>query len=278
MAASSPPTGADRDRWRIRPGTRPELAAIDTASTDGAPGDKATTQATFPDMWAGLHQLQERLYAESARSLLVVLQAMDAGGKDGTIEHVFRGMNPQGVRVASFKAPTEEELDHDFLWRIHRQAPRHGEIGVFNRSHYEDVLVVRVHGLVPEPVWRARYEHIRAFEELLTAGGTTVVKLFLHISKEEQAERMRARLEDPTKHWKFRATDLEERQRWDDYQAAFTDALAETSTETAPWYVVPADRKWYRNWAVLRILTETLEAMDPQYPPPEADLGSIVVE
>jgi PPK2 family polyphosphate:nucleotide phosphotransferase len=267
----------DRDRWRVEPGEAPALAEVDTRSTDGAPGDKEATTAAFPELWDGLHDLQERLFAESQRSLLVVLQAMDAGGKDGTIEHVFRGMNPQGVRVASFKAPTEVELAHDFLWRVHQQAPRHGEIGVFNRSHYEDVLVVRVHDLVPEPVWRDRYAHIRAFEELLTAGGTTIVKLFLHISEEEQAERLRARLDDPTKHWKFRKGDLDERERWDDYQAAFEDAIAETSTEAAPWYVIPADRKWYRNWAVLRILTETLEAMDPQYPPPEEDLASVVI-
>ena len=262
----------------MAPGAAPGLADVDTRSHAGAPGDKAATEATFPELWDGLHDLQERLYAESERSLLVVLQAMDAGGKDGTIEHVFRGMNPQGVRVASFKVPTEEERAHDFLWRVHARVPGHGEIGVFNRSHYEDVLVVRVHDLVPEAVWRSRYEHIRAFESLLASGGTTVVKLFLHISEDEQAERLRARLEDPTKSWKFRSGDLEERARWHDHQAAFEEAIAETSTAEAPWYVVPADRKWYRNWAVLRILTETLEAMDPRYPAPEPGLDSLVVE
>jgi PPK2 family polyphosphate:nucleotide phosphotransferase len=267
----------DRKRWRVKAGERVELKAIDTKSADGAPGDRAATEATFPDLWANLHDLQERLYAEGRRSVLVVLQAMDAGGKDGTIEHVFRGMNPQGVRVASFKVPTEEELAHDFLWRVHQRVPGHGEIGVFNRSHYEDVLVVRVHGLVPKDVCRARYEHIRAFERSLVDGGTTLVKLFLHISKDEQRQRLQARLDDPAKHWKFRVADLEERTKWGDYQRAFEDAIAETSTDDAPWYVVPADRKWYRNWAVLRILTETLEALDPQFPPPADDLSGVVI-
>ena len=175
-------------------------------------------------------------------------------------------MNPSGVQVASFKVPTEEERAHDFLWRIHRQTPRLGEIGVFNRSHYEDVLVVRVHDLVPEKVWRPRYKHIRAFEQNLLDGSTTIVKLYLHISKDEQRERLQARVDDPEKHWKFRTADLEERKLWDDYRKAFEEAISETSTRHAPWYVVPADHKWYRNWAVLRILTETLEAMDPAVP------------
>jgi PPK2 family polyphosphate:nucleotide phosphotransferase len=268
----------DSKRWRIQPGKAVHLGDIDTGSTAGAPGDEDATEATFPDLWADLHDLQERLFAESQRSLLVVLQAMDAGGKDGTVGHVFKGMNPQGVRVASFKVPTEEERAHDFLWRIHHQVPRHGEIGVFNRSHYEDVLVVRVHDLVPKAVWKKRYEHIRAFERGLVDGGTTVVKLYLHISKDEQKERLQARLDDPSKHWKFRVGDLAERERWADYRAAFEDAIAETSTADAPWYVVPADHKWYRNWAVLRILTETLQAMDPQFPAPEDDLSSVVIE
>jgi len=267
----------DSKRWRIAPGEAVDLAKLDTGSTKGAPGDEEATEATFPELWADLHDLQERLFAESKRSLLVVLQAMDAGGKDGTIEHVFKGMNPQGVRVASFKVPSEEERAHDFLWRIHQQVPRAGEIGVFNRSHYEDVLVVRVHDIVPKEVWKARYEHIRAFEQGLVDGGTTIVKLYLHISKDEQAERLQARLDDPSKHWKFRVGDLAERERWDDYRAAFEDAIAKTSTAEAPWYVVPADHKWYRNWAVLRILTETLRAMDPEFPPPEEDLSSVVI-
>jgi PPK2 family polyphosphate:nucleotide phosphotransferase len=269
---------ADRTRWVVRPGTAPGLDARDPADTSGAPGGKHATQTTFAALSDTLLDLQERLYAESARSLLVVLQAMDAGGKDGTIKHVFRGLNPQGVRVTSFKAPTPQELEHDFLWRVHQAVPGHGTIGIFNRSHYEDVLVVRVHGLVPEPVWRARYSHIADFEALLAGDGrTTVVKLFLHISREEQAERLRARLEDPAKRWKFRLGDLEERKRWDDYMAAYEEAIARTSTAEAPWYVVPADHKWYRNWAVSRIVIETLAEMDPRFPAPEEDLDGVVV-
>jgi PPK2 family polyphosphate:nucleotide phosphotransferase len=263
-------------RWRVEPGSTVDLGKIDTRSTDGAPGDKSDTQETLEGLHGELAGLQERLYAEGERSLLVVLQAIDAGGKDGTIKHVFRGLNPAGSRVVSFKVPSEEERSHDFLWRVHAKVPAKGEVVVFNRSHYEDVLVVRVHGLVPENVWRARYDLINDFEANLVAAGTRVVKLYLHISKEEQAERFRARLDDPTKRWKFRTGDLEERTRWDDYVAAFEEAIGRTSTDDAPWYVVPADRKWYRNWAVSRILIETLEDMDPQYPPGE-DLSGVVV-
>ena len=215
-----------------------------------------------------LADLQDRLWAESRRSLLVVLQAMDAGGKDGTIKHVFRGVNPQGCRVQSFKEPTHLELAHDFLWRVHRAAPRAGEIGIFNRSHYEDVLITRVHGLVPEKVWRERYDLINSFEELLGHGGTTIVKLFLHISKGEQRKRFDSRLHEPRKRWKFQPSDLTERERWAAYQEAYADALTATSTASAPWYVIPADRKWYRNWAVSRVLIDTLEHMDPHYPEP----------
>jgi PPK2 family polyphosphate:nucleotide phosphotransferase len=260
----------------VGPGTKVHLDKVDPRSTDGAPGDKAATMALSDDLIGQVAGLQERLYAEGRRSLLVVLQAMDAGGKDGTIEHVFRGLNPVGCRVVSFKVPTEEERSHDFLWRIHAKTPATGEVVVFNRSHYEDVLVVRVHNLVPEDVWRPRYELINGFEANLAAAGTRIVKLYLHISKEEQARRLQERLDDPTKRWKFRAGDLEERARWDDYMAAFEEAITRTSTAAAPWHVVPADRKWYRNWAVTRILLETLEDMDPQYPPGE-DLAGVVI-
>jgi PPK2 family polyphosphate:nucleotide phosphotransferase len=249
---------------------------MDPASTDGAPGKKKDTEAVFGDLHDELADLQERLYAEGRRSLLVVLQAIDAGGKDGTITHVFGGLNPAGCRVVSFKVPSEEERSHDFLWRVHAKTPAKGEVVVFNRSHYEDVLVVRVHGLVPEAVWRPRYDTINAFEENLAASGTRIVKLFLHISKEEQAERFQARLDDPSKRWKFRSGDLEERARWDDYNAAFEEALTRTSTLHAPWFVIPADHKWYRNWAVSRILIETLADMDPQYPPAE-DLAGVKI-
>ncbi|HJV08568.1 MAG TPA: polyphosphate kinase 2 family protein [Acidimicrobiales bacterium] len=269
-------SSTDSPRWRVAPGTQVDLAAIDTRSTEGAPGDKKDSEAALEDGLEEMAGLQERLYAEGEQSLLVVLQAIDAGGKDGTIKHVFRGLNPASCRVVSFKVPSEEERSHDFLWRVHAKTPARGEVVVFNRSHYEDVLVVRVHELVPEDVWRPRYDLINAFEANLAAAGTRIVKLYLHISKDEQAERFQARLDDPSKRWKFRKGDLDERARWDDYMAAFTEAISRTSTDVAPWYVVPADRKWYRNWAVSRILAETLAAMDPQYPPAE-DLAGVEI-
>jgi len=264
-------------RWQVREGSRPDLDHLDPGDTAGAPGDKWQTRKDSAGLVTGLADLQNRLWAEHRQSLLLVLQAMDAGGKDGTIRKVFTGVNPQGVRVASFKAPTTEELSHDFLWRIHKAAPGAGEIGVFNRSHYEDVLIARVDGLVPESVWRRRYQAIRDFEALLTDSGTTVVKVFLHISKDEQAERFRKRLDKPHKRWKFSSADLEVREKWDAYQDAYADALAATSTEKCPWYVVPADHKWFRDWAVLQILDQALADMDPRYPPEQAGLDSIVV-
>jgi PPK2 family polyphosphate:nucleotide phosphotransferase len=266
----------DSSRWRVEPGAKVQLDKVDPRSTDGAPGDKAETEGGLEGVLAEMHGLQERLYAEGEQSLLVVLQAIDAGGKDGTIKHVFRGLNPASCRVVSFKVPSEEERSHDFLWRVHAKAPARGEVVVFNRSHYEDVLVVRVHSLVPESVWRPRYDLINDFEAGLAAAGTRIVKLYLHISKEEQAERFQARLDDPSKQWKFRKGDLDERARWDDYRAAFEEALSRTSTDVAPWYVVPADRKWYRNWVVSRILVDMLAEMDPQYPPAE-DLSGVVI-
>lgn len=265
-------------RWRVDGSSTVRLADIDTRSSDGAPGDKDETRAATEPLVERLAEMQNRLWAEQQRSLLLVLQAMDAGGKDGTIRKVFTGVNPQGVRVASFKAPTAHELSHDFLWRIHREVPGKGEIGVFNRSHYEDVLIVRVEELVPEPVWRDRYAHIRHFEDVLADAGTTVVKVFLHISKDEQAERFQARLDTPEKRWKFSAADLTVRAKWDQYQAAYEDALNETATERNPWYVVPADRKWYRDWAVLQILLGALEDMDPQYPTEEEGLDQVVID
>jgi PPK2 family polyphosphate:nucleotide phosphotransferase len=262
----------DRARWVVAVGAAPRLRERDPRDTTGAPGDKEATRATFDALSDEMLDLQDRLYAESAQSLLVVLQAMDTGGKDGTIKHVFRGLNPQGVHVTTFKAPNDDELAHDFLWRVHKTTPGRGLIGIFNRSHYEDVLIARVNGLVPEPVWRARYAHINHFEALLGEDARTrVIKLFLHISPEEQAERLRERLERPDKRWKFRRADVDERTRWDEYIAAYEDALARTSTARAPWYVVPADRKWFRDWAVSRIFIETLRDMDPRYPPPAED-------
>jgi PPK2 family polyphosphate:nucleotide phosphotransferase len=268
---------SDRERWLIPPKSRVHLAKIDPRSTDGVPGDKIVTKATQPVLATRLAELQERLYAESSRSLLLILQGMDTSGKGGTVKHCLRGINPAGVRVSAFKAPNEVELAHDFLWRVHVNVPRRGNIGVFDRSHYEDVMIVRVHGLVPEDVWRRRYDHIKAFEANLADAGTAIVKVFLHISRDEQVERLQARLDNKEKHWKFQVSDLEERERWDDYQEAFEDAIEATTADDAPWYVVPADRKWYRNWAVMRILIETLEAMDPQFPPSETDLSGITI-
>ena len=264
-------------RWRVTEGATLSLARLDPRSTDGAPGDKEATREATAKLRATLIDQQTRLYAEHRQSLLVVLQAMDTGGKDGTVRNVFSGVNPAGVTVTSFKQPTAHELAHDFLWRIHPAAPEQGHIAVFNRSHYEDVLVVRVHGLVAPKVVKARLAHIRAFEANLTDAGTRIVKLYLHISKEEQRERLQSRLDTPAKHWKFAAGDLDERELWPKYQRAFRDAITATSTAAAPWYVVPADRKWYRDWAVLTILTETLKQMDPQYPPAPEALAGVVI-
>jgi PPK2 family polyphosphate:nucleotide phosphotransferase len=266
------------DRWRIAPGDDLDLARVDTRTQDGAPGDKDETKEACVALRERLDTLQAALYAEGKHSLLVVLQAMDAGGKDGTIRSVFAGVNPQGVRVASFKAPTANELAHDFLWRVHAQAPARGEITIFNRSHYEDVLVARVHELVPKAVWEGRYDHIRAFEALLHDAGTSIVKLMLHISPDEQRERLQERVDDPAKRWKFNLGDLEERKRWADYQQAFQDAITHTSTGDAPWHVIPADRNWYRDWAVLSILVDALERLDPQYPPAPEGVAGLRIE
>ncbi len=223
-------------------------------------------------------ELAYRLYAEDRRAVLLVLQGMDTSGKDGTIRSVLADVNPQTCAITSFKAPTTEELAHDFLWRIHKAAPRDGRVGVFNRSHYEDVLVVRVHKLVPEHQWQSRYDRINRFEENLVAGRTTLVKCYLHISRDEQKERLQARLDDPTKRWKFNPGDLEERKSWDDYRRAAEDMLSKCNTQHAPWHIVPSDRKWYRNLVVSQLLRETLEKMDPQFPQPHAGLEGLVVE
>ena len=265
------------ERWRVPAGEVFSLDKRDPASTEGGPSEKKQANSEIKDLRKELAELQERLWAEDARSLLVVLQALDAGGKDGTIKHVFRGVNPQGCKVTSFKQPSEVELEHDFLWRIHQATPAKGEIGIFNRSHYEDVLIVRVHNLVPEEVWRPRYETINCFERNLTASGTRIVKFYLHISKEEQARRFQRRLNRPDKNWKFSKGDMAEREHWDGYQAAFEDAITETTADIAPWYVIPGDNKWFRNWAVLTTLVETLDDMDPQFPEPEEGLDEVVV-
>ena len=254
------------------------LAECDPDSTGGFSGeDKDVVKAALKLERKRIRKLQERLYAEHRQSLLIVLQATDTGGKDSTIRRVFKGVNPQGVRVWSFKQPSTEELDHDFLWRYHDHAPVKGMIAVFNRSHYEDVLIVRVKGLVPEAVWEPRFKRINEFERLLNDSGTRVLKFFLNISREEQRERLQDRLDKPDKHWKFDSSDLEERTRWDAYQLAFEDAIRRTSTDNAPWYVVPANHKWYRDLVVARAIVETLEMMNPEFPPPEAGLEDIVI-
>jgi PPK2 family polyphosphate:nucleotide phosphotransferase len=249
----------------------------DPGSTAGAPGDHKETEAALEAQLAKLSDLQERLYAENRRSLLIVLQGPDTSGKDGTIRHVIRGLNPAGTRVAAFKAPSLEELSHDFLWRVHLKAPAAGEVVVFNRSHYEDVTTVRVKHLAPEAVWRMRYEHINAFERILSSAGTRVVKCFLHISKQEQARRLKERVEDPTKRWKLTAEDLADHKRYEDYQAAYNEMIERTSTDQSPWWVVPSDSKWFRNWAVGEILVHTLHSMDPRYPdlPPLPEASSL---
>lgn len=221
---------------------------------------------------------QDMLYAQGKHALLIVLQAMDGGGKDSTIKAIFQGVNPQGVRVTSFKVPTAEELSHDFLWRVHRQTPPKGTIGIFNRSHYEDVLVVRVNELVPEPVWRARYDHINAFEALLAAANTTILKFYLNISKDEQKKRFEERLAKPEKHWKFSKGDLGVRARWEDYMRAYEDVFTYCHTPHAPWHIIPSNKKWYRNYAIMQTIVETLEAMPLAYPAPEESLEDIVID
>lgn len=265
------------DLLRVAPGTTPDLAAIDAGATPGFDGDRDAARARLKQLKQELAAFQERLWAEHGQSLLVVLQALDAGGKDGLIRKVITAFNPQGTRVTGFGVPTEEELRHDFLWRVHAATPGKGRIGVFNRSHYEDVLVVRVNELVPESVWRARYDQINDFESILAANGTRIVKLYLHISRDEQRERFQKRLDNPEKHWKWSSGDLETRARWDDFRAAYTDALARCSTDQAPWFVIPADRKWYRDLAVAEILAETARDMDPRWPEVEGDLSGIVI-
>jgi PPK2 family polyphosphate:nucleotide phosphotransferase len=270
------PEVLDTKPYLVIPGTAAALDSRDPRSKRGFDGDKAEGKAALAPMNVRLAELQTRLWAESKGKLLVVLQAMDTGGKDGTIRHVFKGVNPQGVRVWAFGVPSERELAHDYLWRVHRRTPENGEITIFNRSHYEDLLVVRVKSLAPEETWRRRFEHIVEFERLLVDEGTTLVKLFLHISKDEQRARLQARLTESDKRWKFDLGDLGDRALWDDYLAAYEEALTLTSTQHAPWHVVPADRKWYRNLVVSSILIGALEEMDPRYPP-EPDLDGVAV-
>jgi PPK2 family polyphosphate:nucleotide phosphotransferase len=278
--ADAPVTAADidPDQYRVRPGHTVRLRDWSTDTTDGFDGNKSQAQEVLTGLNERLADLQQMLYAESKHKVLIVLQGMDTSGKDGTIKHVFRTINPVGVKVADFKKPNDVELAHDYLWRVHEHTPRNGRMVIFNRSHYEDVLVVRVHDLVPETVWSRRYEHIRGFEQMLADEGTMVVKLFLHISKAEQKERLQERLDNPAKNWKFEHGDLSERAHWDAYTEAFEQALTETSTVDAPWYVIPSDRKWYRNLVVSELLIEKLEALGMTYPEPMPGLEDIRLE
>lgn len=259
-------------KYLIQPGSKVNLGDFDPADTSEYKGGKKEAQEVLLTLNTELEALQEMLYAQQKHKVLIVLQATDTGGKDGVIRHVFEGVNPQGVKVANFKVPTPVELDHDYLWRVHSQTPGKGEIVIFNRSHYEDVLVVRVHEMVSKKVWSRRYAHINDFEKLLAEEGTTILKFFLHISPEEQKERLLARLQDPTKQWKFNPGDLKERKLWREYSHAYEDVLEKTSTAYAPWYVIPADKKWYRNWVIANILVKTLKDLKMEYPQPDYDV------
>jgi PPK2 family polyphosphate:nucleotide phosphotransferase len=263
---------------RHTPGKALELAEEDASATPAFRGSKKDAQPLLAALNQRLEELQETLWAEGRRKILVVLQGLDTSGKDGVIRRVFEGVNPSGVRVVSFKAPSADELARDFLWRAHRGVPAAGEIAIFNRSHYEDVLVVRVRGLAPEKVWRPRYRQIVDFENLLAETGTTVLKFFLHLSRDEQKLRLEERIADPGKRWKFRRGDLEDRALWDDYRAAYREAIERTSTKSAPWWVVPADRNWYRDLVIGQVLVQTLEALDPQLPPGEAGIAKLKID
>ena len=263
-------------RFKVKPGSKVRLSDWDPDDT-GKQRHKKDAESNLAHVIERLDVLQYLLYAENRRAVLVVLQAMDAGGKDGTIRQVMSGLNPQACRVTSFKQPSTEELAHDFLWRIHKAVPRKGEIGIFNRSHYEDVLVVRVHDLVPREVWSQRYDQINEFEKHLAESNITVLKFFLHISKDEQLKRFQARLQDSTKTWKFGEADITERERWDDYVQAYEDALSRCSTKHAPWYIIPANHKWFRNLAVAQIIADTLEGFDMKFPKPTIDVSKIKI-
>ena len=275
MAKSSKPAARVSDLLRV-PAGPVDLSALDTRATPGFDGGKAAGKAALADLGARLSDLQERLHAEGvsggSRSLLLILQGMDTSGKGGVVRHVIGQVDPQGCEIASFKAPTREELAHDFLWRIRRRLPGPGKLGVFDRSHYEDVLVARVHEVVPGSTWSRRYASINRFEAQLAERDLRLVKVFLHLSKEEQRQRLLARLDNPAKHWKYNPHDVDERARWADYQAAYEAALERCNSDAAPWYRVPADRKWYRNWAIASLLVEQLEDMKLTWPTGDFDV------
>jgi len=264
----------DRERFLVQPDTKVDLSSTDPGYT-GKHENKASTKEEMAELSQRMCDLQGLLYAEGRHALLICLQALDAGGKDGTIVHVFGAMNPLGTRVHAFKVPTEEEAKHDFLWRVHGQTPMRGEVAIFNRSHYEDVLVVRVHNLVPKSVWSKRYDLINEFEKNLAEAGTTILKFFLHISKDEQLRRFKKRLDNPNKNWKVNEADYEERKHWSEYMKAYEEALSRTSVPHAPWFVIPADHKWFRNLTISRIVVETMESLGMKRPPATADIEAI---
>ncbi len=263
--------------YRAKPGQKHNLAKVSTDDTGYFKAKEDAADETERNL-KRLAKLQEVLYAQEKHSVLIVLQAMDTGGKDGAIEHVFKSVNPQGCTVTSFKVPTSLELRHDFLWRIHQAVPPRGMIGIFNRSHYESLLVERVHQLVPEKVWSKRFDRINEFEKLLCNEGTTVIKFFLHISKQEQKRRLQARLDDKKRHWKFNIGDLAERKLWDEYQEAYEDVLRKCSPEDAPWYIVPSDHKWFRNWVLSDTIVRTLEKLRMDFPPPAEGLDTVKID
>lgn len=264
--------------YKIKPKEKVKIGKIDANDCGEWEGKKKEAKQKVTELTSRLDQLQEILYAGHKHKILIVMQGMDGGGKDGTIRAVFEGVNPQGVRVVNFKSPTITELDRDYLWRVHSAVPAKGEIVVFNRSHYEDVLIVRVHNLVPKKVWEKRYQQIREFEKMLTDEGTTILKFCLLIDKDEQKKRFLERLADPTKQWKYNPKDVQERKLWDDYMAAYEDMLNQTSTEYAPWHLIPANRNWYRDLVIANVIVKKLEELDLQYPNLEIDVNSAIKE
>jgi len=272
------PVSGAIERYLVKPGKRLKLSAVD--SNEKALIEEASKDDHLPHfevLQQELQQLQKKLYAQDKHRLLIIMQAMDTGGKDGCIKHVFSRIDPQGIHVRSFKKPTEQELARDFLWRIHSRVPRNGEMVIFNRSHYEDVIAVRVKKIFPDPVWKRRVRHIVEFERMLAEEGTTIIKIYLHISKEEQKARLQARLDQPHKHWKFNPEDLKDRARWDDFMTAYEDLISDTSTEHAPWFVVPANRKWYRNLCVARIVLDTMKRLNLEFPPIDWDPADMAI-
>ncbi len=272
-----PVTGA-LERYCVKPGSEINFSKFNSGEKSLFNGEnKSDFEPQFKVLQDQLQELQKILYAQNKHRILVVMQAMDTGGKDGCIKHVFSHIDPQGIHVRSFKKPSEEELSYDFLWRVHSKVPHRGQLVIFNRSHYEDIIAVRVKKLYPDDVWKRRQRHVIEFERMLAEEGTTIVKIFLHISKEEQKRRLETRLENPVKHWKFNPDDLADRARWDDFMAAYEDVMAKTSTSFAPWFIVPSDRKWYRNLCVARIMLDTMKKLDMKLPKIDWDPSAIKI-